>query len=281
MASRRTPSPATGRVLVFDSGIGGLTIRDALAASAPGLVIDYAADTAFFPYGEKADAALAARVPEVAEALVAEAKPDVLVIACNTASTLALSETRSRLAIPVIGTVPAIKPAASLTKTGTIGLLATPGTLARAYTSKLIADFAAHCQVIQHGSVDLVHLAERRAAGERLPASEVAAAQAPLFQAPGGEQIDTVVLACTHFPLLRTELTAAAPHQVSYIDSGAAIARQTLKRLEAAPARRIGVDPPAAWVTSPVHPEAVGRVFRRYGYETVRALDVPARAQGV
>ena len=102
-----------GRVLVFDSGIGGLTVAAEIAALGPQLAIDYAADTGFFPYGDKSDAALRARLPLVAKALVDIAKPDVFVIACNTASTLALNEVRAALDIPVVGTVPAIKPAAA------------------------------------------------------------------------------------------------------------------------------------------------------------------------
>lgn len=263
-----------GKVLVFDSGIGGLTVREELARLAPGLTIDYAADTGFFPYGDKPDAALAARVPAVARALVEAARPDVFVIACNTASTLALEATRAALSIPVVGTVPAIKPAAGLSKTGTIGLLATPGTLARPYTARLIADFAAHCRIISHGSVALVHLAERFAAGEAVDPAEIAAAQAPLFAAPGSEAIDTVVLACTHFPLLREQLAAAAPEGIAYIDSGAAIARQTLRVLSGLQACNTPEVAPTGWVTaSPVSPR-LAATFLRYGLNSVCSVAV-------
>lgn len=223
--------PGSGRVLVFDSGMGGLTVAREISAMAPGLSVDYAADTGFFPYGDKSDEALRSRLPDVAAVLVEKAKPDVFVIACNTASTLALDEVRARLDIPVVGTVPAIKPAAAASKTGVIGLLATPGTIRRAYTARLIRDFASDVTVILHGSVELVRLAEAFAAAEPYDPSGFEAAQAPIFNARGGESVDTIVLACTHFPLVRDELAAAAPRPVTYIDSGAAIARQTMRVL--------------------------------------------------
>ncbi|MEM6534770.1 MAG: aspartate/glutamate racemase family protein, partial [Pseudomonadota bacterium] len=136
---------------------------------------------------------------------------------------------RAVLDIPVVGTVPAIKPAAERSQTATIGLLATPGTVRRAYTAKLIETFARGTAVIMHGSVELVHLAEAQAAGEAVALETFRAAQAPLFEAEGGAAIDTVVLACTHFPLIRGELAATVPHPVTFIDSGEAIARQTLR----------------------------------------------------
>lgn len=231
LSSRIMPVPRAGRVLVFDSGMGGLTVAREIMARAPGIAVDYAADTGFFPYGDKSDEALRARLPDVAERLVAQAKPDVFVIACNTASTLALEEVRDRLSIPVVGTVPAIKPAAALSHTGTIGLLATPGTIRRQYTADLIRDFARNMSVILHGSIELVRLAEAHAAGEPYDAGGFADAQQPLFDAEGGDEIDTIVLACTHFPLVRDQLAASAPRPVRYIDSGEAIARQTLRVL--------------------------------------------------
>lgn len=267
------PSPAKGRVLVFDSGVGGLTVAGELRALAPRLSVHYAADTAFFPYGEKSDEALRARLPGVARALVEAVRPDVFVIACNTASTLALAEVRATLDIPVVGTVPAIKPAASLTETGTIGLLATPGTIRRAYTAQLIEEFAAGKRVILHGSQELVKLAEAHARGEDVPPEAFASAQAPLFGAPGGESIDTVVLACTHFPLVRGQLIATAPRAVSYIDSSAAIARQTIRVL---PARNdSGGQGGTACLTSPPDKEeGIARVLRRYGFPDIQFVAI-------
>jgi glutamate racemase len=263
------PSPARGRVLVFDSGVGGLTVASEIRALGPRLSVHYAADTAFFPYGDKSDDALRERLPVVARALVEAVRPDVFVIACNTASTLALAEVRRALDIPVVGTVPAIKPAARLTETGTIGLLATPGTIRRAYTAALIAEFAAGQRVILHGSLELVKLAEAHARGEDVPVSAYAAAQAPLFAAEGGDAIDTVVLACTHFPLVRGQLIATAPHPVSYIDSGAAIARQTIRVLPEN-TQSGGQGGTASLTRPPDETDGITRVLRRYGFPDVQ-----------
>ena len=267
------PSPARGRVLVFDSGVGGLTVAEEIRALGPGLGVHYAADSGFFPYGDKSDRDLRARLPLVAQALCARAEPDVFVIACNTASTLALEEVRAVLDVPVVGTVPAIKPAAQLTQTGTIGLLATPGTIGRAYTAALIAKFAADVRVIMHGSVELVKLAEAHARGEDVPIKAIAAAQAPLFAAQGGEMIDTVVLACTHFPLLRGQLMASAPHAVSYIDSGLAIARQTIRVLPAESAAR-GVGGTGYLTSDPTTESDLCLVLRRYGFPDIERVAV-------
>ena len=262
-----------GKVLVFDSGMGGLTVAREIQALAPELAVDYAADSGFFPYGDKSDAALRARLPDVAAALTAAAAPDVFVIACNTASTLALDEVRAVLDIPVVGTVPAIKPAASITQTGTIGLLATPGTVRRAYTAKLIEDFASEVRVILHGSVELVHMAEQIASGEAVSLDAFRAAQAPLFTGDGGSDIDTVVLACTHFPLIRGELAATVPHPVSFIDSGEAIARQTLRVLpDGGAARQNGHK---VWLTSaPEDQRRLVEVCRRFGFSGVEKVVV-------
>jgi glutamate racemase len=274
----KTDTPrAPGRVLVFDSGVGGLTVAREISAARPSLAVDYAADTGFFPYGNKDDDALRARLPAVASALFDAARPDVFVIACNTASTLALDAVRAALPCPVIGTVPAIKPAAALTRTGTIGLLATPGTIARAYTARLIAEFASGKRVIPTGSLELVALAEAAARGEALADSDFERAQAPMFGADGGAAIDTVVLACTHFPLVRDRLERTAPSDVTYVDSGAAIARQTLRVLDglATPSGRS--EPPRGYMTSPEAPEpGFAGILARFGFSDVELVHVPA-----
>lgn len=212
------------RALVFDSGVGGLSVLDAIVDAGVAVDLDYAADNAWLPYGEKADADLVARVPALIGALVAEWEPDAVVIACNTASTIALGAVRAALSLPVIGVVPPIKPAAAATQTGVIGLLATRATVARPYTDDLIAKFAADKTVIRFGSTALVGAAETMLAGGALDHAAVAEAIDALFNAPGGDRLDVVALACTHFPLLREALAAAAPRPVTWLDSGAAIA---------------------------------------------------------
>ena len=263
--------PVGGHVLVFDSGMGGLTVARDIKALAPHLNVDYAADSGFFPYGDKSDEALRARLPEIVSQLVDAARPDVFVIACNTASTLALEAVRARVDIPVVGTVPAIKPAATRCETGTIGLLATPGTVRRAYTAQLIEDFASQTRVLMHGSVELVHLAERLAAGDAVSLEAFREAQAPLYAQPGGDEIDMVVLACTHFPLIRGELAATAPHPVSFIDSGEAIARQTLRVL--GDGRASASDASRLWLTSDPgdHPRLL-EVCHRFGFDSVQQV---------
>ncbi len=221
------------RVLVFDSGVGGLSVFDAIAASGHALALSYAADNAWLPYGLKSDAALKARVPALLTALVGHWAPDAVVVACNTASTIALDEVRAALSIPVVGVVPPIKPAAALTKTGTIGLLATPATVRRAYTDDLIAQFAPDKTVVRFGSAALVEAAEQKLRGEAPDPSAITEAIDGLFGAPGGADIDVVAVACTHFPLLAAELVAAAPRAVTWLDSGAAIARRVAQVLGA------------------------------------------------
>lgn len=214
------------RVLVFDSGVGGLSVLDAIAASGRAFDLDYAADNSWLPYGLKTDAQLCSRVPALLSRLVEQWAPDAVVVACNTASTVALDPVRAALNIPVVGVVPPIKPAAALTQTGVIGLLATPATVQRAYTNDLIARFAGDKRVVRFGSAALVEAAERKLAGDNPGQSAITDAIDGLFSAPGGAEIDVVALACTHFPLLTPELAAAAPRLCVWMDSGDAIARR-------------------------------------------------------
>jgi glutamate racemase len=244
------------RVLVFDSGVGGLSVLDALAASGAALELDYAADNAWLPYGLKSDADLRARVPALLAALEAQWAPDLIVVACNTASTIALDAVRAAVSVPVVGVVPPIKPAAALTRSGVIGLLATPATVRRAYTDDLIAQFAADKTVVRFGSAALVVEAERRLAGAPADDDAITEAINGLFGAAGGEEIDVVALACTHFPLLAQELARAAPRACAWLDSGAAIARRVTQLLNAETgatrARRAGfTDAHAARALSP------------------------------
>jgi glutamate racemase len=213
-------------VLVFDSGVGGLSVLREISALLPQVRLTYAADNAAFPYGTKSESALVARVSQVMRALVDKVRPEIVVIACNTASTTALQAVRGFLTIPVIGVVPAIKPAAAASKTRVIGLLGTATTVATAYTRLLIDEFAAGATVLTCGATELVELAERKMQGIPADRETIAAVLARLFDGEGSDRLDTVVLGCTHFPLLREELAAAAPHPVAWMDSGAAIARR-------------------------------------------------------
>ena len=212
-------------ILFFDSGIGGLSVVApvrALLARAP---MVYAADSAGFPYGVRTEAEIGARVPALLGRLVERYRPRLVVIACNTASTIALAAVRSALDAPVVGTVPAIKPAAAVSRTRVIGVLGTDATVRQPYVDRLAAEFASDCTVVRHGSAALVDLAEAKLRGDRVEVTQVNQAIAPLFGG-SGTGIDTVVLACTHFPLLLPELTLAVPHPVTFVDGGEGIARR-------------------------------------------------------
>jgi glutamate racemase len=217
---------APPRVLIFDSGVGGLSIADNIIAAMPWLDIVYASDNGFFPYGTKTEPELMQRIGWVINKLLHEHPVDLLVIACNTASTLALTELRSQFNLPIVGVVPAIKPAATLTRSNVIGLLATPATVQRSYTHKLINDYAPHCQVISAGSSQLVHIAEKKLRGESFNSLDVRHALSTLCEHPQSQHMDVLVLACTHFPLLKEEIREHLSPSVHIIDSGDAIARR-------------------------------------------------------
>lgn len=221
-----------GPILVFDSGVGGLSIVAALRERMPDLPLTYACDNAAFPYGLKSDAWLLDRVPEVVAQLIERVQPCLLVVACNTASTVVLPALRERFPLPVVGVVPAIKPAGLMTRSGHIGLLATQGTIKRPYTQRLIETFAGDCQVTRVGSNQLVELAEEVMAGCEIPDATLLEILQPFLDEP---RLDTMILGCTHFPLLQKQLArvaeqAGAQHW-QWVDSGAAIARRVLHLL--------------------------------------------------
>ena len=212
-------------LLFFDSGVGGLSVLQPTLALLPTAPIVYAADSAGFPYGKRSEAEIASRVPALLGRLVERYRPRLAVIACNTASTIALDHVRSALDVPVVGTVPAIKPAAEMSKSRVIGVLGTEATVRQPYVDDLAAQFASDCAIIRHGSPELVELAEAKLGGEDVSVDAVRAAALPMFDAKGSDRIDTVVLACTHFPLVEDELRAAFP-DVTFIDGSTGIARR-------------------------------------------------------
>ena len=214
--------PDARPLLFFDSGVGGLSVVAPTRALLPHAPIVYAADSAGFPYGTRSEAEIAARVPALLGRLVERYRPRLVVIACNTASTIALPAVRAALDLPVVGTVPAIKPAALASRSRVIGVLGTEATVRQPYVDDLAARFAADCRVVRHGSAALVELAEAKLCGRPVAADAVAAAVAPLAAVP---DLDVAVLACTHFPLLADELAAALPG-VRFVDGGAGIARR-------------------------------------------------------
>jgi glutamate racemase len=212
-------------ILFFDSGVGGLSVLGPTRALLPHASFVYAADSAAFPYGTRSDAELASRVPALLGRLVERTGARLAVIACNTASTIALDHVRAALEIPVVGTVPAIKPAAEASGTRVIGVLGTEATVRQPYVDDLAARFAGDCTVLRHGSAELVALAESKLAGEALHPQAVTDALASLRNQPSAERMDVLVLACTHFPLLGEEIAAALPG-VRLTDGSAGIARR-------------------------------------------------------
>jgi len=214
-------------LLIFDSGIGGLSVLRPIRALLPGAPIVYVADSAGYPYGTKSETEIAARVPALLGRLAERYDPELIVIACNTASTIALEHVRAALDLPIVGTVPAIKPAAERTKTRVIGVLGTEATVRQAYVDRLAAEFASDCQLVRYGSPELVDLAESKLRGEPQDPGAYAKVLNGLFEQEGGDRIDTIVLACTHFPLVEAELSSASPRPLAFVDGKEGIARRT------------------------------------------------------
>jgi len=214
-------------ILVFDSGLGGLTVFAGIARLRPRADYVYVADDAVFPYGRLEPDVLIARVHAIMAAMISQARPDLVVIACNTASTLVLPDLRATWPdIPFVGTVPAVKPAALQSRSHMISVLATPGTVARDYTRDLIRDYAAHCAVTLVGSQRLAPIAEAFMHGQSVDEAEIAREIAPCFVEVDGRRTDHVVLACTHYPLLLSHFERLAPWPVAFVDPAPAIARR-------------------------------------------------------
>ncbi|GGD62634.1 glutamate racemase [Croceicoccus mobilis] len=225
MANSSPPPAADAPILVFDSGVGGLTVLDALRRELPDAPVIYAADNAGLPYGEKSEAEIAARVAGLLGRMAERFRPRLACIACNTASTIALGMVRDVLNIPIVGTVPAIKPAAEITRTGTIGLIGTGATIRQAYVDRLEAEFAADKHLLRLAAPGLVAAAEAKLRGGTPDAGVIADTAAAMKAMAGAENIDTLVLACTHFPLLSEELAEHFPG-ARQIDGAAGIARR-------------------------------------------------------
>ena len=224
------------RVLVFDSGIGGLGIVAALRQTMPEATIGFVADNAAFPYGEKPDDWLVARIEAVIGAAIDHLRPDLAVIACNTASTLALAALRARFSLPFVGVVPPIKWAAAESRTRVIGLLATAATVRRGYLAGLQARYAPDCTLVAHGARGLADLAEQRfrtGLDHPPPPALLAAIRdelALLFARPDGARIDAVAIGCTHYTFLLDALAEAAPQSgaggpILWLDPALPVAR--------------------------------------------------------
>lgn len=225
-------SPPT--ILVFDTGLGGLTVLREIVAARPEAHYVYVADDAYFPYGQHSEEQVIARVVPLIGEQIAAHRPDLMVIACNTVSTLVMSRLRAEYQVPFVGTVPAIKPACAQSKTKRISVLGTKGTVKREYTKKLIKDFAQGCEVTLVGSSELAPLAEASLRGHEVSDRDILAELAPCFVGDREDPLartDTVVLACTHYPLLLERLARLAPWPVDWINPAPAIARRVVDLL--------------------------------------------------
>jgi glutamate racemase len=215
--------------LVFDSGLGGLTVLREVVAARPDARYVYVADDAFFPYGHHSEEQIIARVVPLIGELIDAHAPDLVVIACNTASTLVMSHLRNTYRIPFVGTVPAIKPACAQSRTKRVSVFGTRGTVNREYTRALIRDFAQGCEVTLVGSPELASLAENALSGKAVSDDDIASELVPCFVGNASDaaaRTDTIVLACTHYPLLLDRLIRLAPWPVDWIDPAPAIARR-------------------------------------------------------
>jgi glutamate racemase len=262
---------ADAPILLFDSGVGGLTVLAELHKLLPEAPVIYAADLAGLPYGEKTEAEIAARVAGLLGRMSERFHPRLITIACNTASTIALGMVREVLHVPIVGTVPAIKPAAALTRTGAIGLLGTAATVRQKYVDDLEREFAQGKRLIRHACPELVAAAEAKLRGEAVDPAVFEAAAAGLRNQPGGEAIDTVVLACTHFPLLEDELRRAMGDDVRFIDGAQGIARRVAYLTQGQALLRTSAD--VAVVTGDIaQAEPLMAALKRYGLERIVPL---------
>jgi glutamate racemase len=229
---------APGPILFLDSGVGGLSVLREVRALRPDAPLVYCADSAGFPYGARTEAEISARVAGLLGRLAERVRPSLIVIACNTASTIALAHVRGVLGdVPIVGTVPAIKPAAAISRSRVIGVLGTAATVRQPYVDDLALRFAADCRILRHAAPLLVDVAEAKLRGEALDMAVVEQALDGLRIQTDGQAMDSVVLACTHFPLLLPELEEASlalevAGRLHFIDGAQGIGRRVAHLLE-------------------------------------------------
>ena len=258
-------SPAT--ILVFDSGVGGLTVFREVVRARPDARYIYLADDAFFPYGAQPEDALVARVVEVFGKAIDDYAPDLIVNACNTASTIALKALRERYTVPIVGTVPAIKPACAQSKSKRIAVLGTQATVSREYTRALIREYAGDCNVVLVGSQKLATYAEMELAGTPAADADIKAEIAPCFgEGPPEHYTDTIVLACTHYPLLIKRFRALQAWPVDWLDPAPAIARRVADLLRERPPGPVGERPRIFFTSGKAPAPALARALATYGF---------------
>jgi glutamate racemase len=250
--------PAGETILVFDSGLGGLTVYREIFARRRGADFIYVADDAAFPYGALAEPELTARVVDLMRDLIGRYQPDLVVIACNTASTIVLPHLRQQFSLPFVGTVPAVKPACASSVSKRISVLGTEATVKREYTQALIRDYAADCKVTLVGSKMLATYAEAEIAGAAVSDALISAELEPCFR-DDGARTDTIVLACTHYPLLIERFQRLARWPVAFVDPAPAIARRVSDLLGPAPPSSGGGAARAIFTSGRIPAQALAR----------------------
>ena len=253
-------------ILIFDSGVGGLSVYEEVHAKLPHCNYIYLFDNAAYPYGELEPSTLIERVNQLIMAQVKLHDIDIVIIACNTASTIVLPSLREKLTIPVVGVVPAIKPA-SLVSLKCVGLIATPATVTRQYTQDLIANFSNGKSVELLGSTKLVDMAEEKLRGERVSIDELTDVLSSLRG-----KIDVGVLGCTHFPLIKEEIQQVLGNDVTLIDSGKAIARRVVSLLKAEPTEKREGSKVIFASAPPKKEEALNQSLHKMGFSSVQVI---------
>ncbi len=257
------------KVLFFYSGVGGLSIYAEVMQALPHISPIYLFDNKYCPYGNKLDSFVQERVTQLLIHASQQLDIDLIVLACNTASTVALDSVRANIQIPVVGVVPAIKPAAHLTKNGIVGLLATPATIRRAYTFDLIAKYASNVNVLRIGSTKLVDIAERKIAHLPYQQEEIAQELQASQALPISEQPDVIVLGCTHFPHIKEEIAKCLPNAL-LIDSGKAIANRVTSLLSVMPEKVHMTNTPKAYCTcTDMLSDALQQSFTSFGFTEI------------
>lgn len=252
-----------GRTIgVFDSGVGGLSVLRHIRAALPDANLIYVADSAHAPYGEKSPVFIEARALLLSRFLV-EQGAEALVIACNTATAAAATAVRERHALPVVAMEPAVKPAVAATQSGVVGVLATVGTLESARFAALLEKYAGGVKIVTQGCPGLVEAVERGDLRGIETRRLLERYTAPLLAAGA----DTLILGCTHYPFLVPLIREIVGEHVALVETGAAVARELERRIEAElPPRMAG--------------DAGGKEFFHTGGDAERAARVMALLWG-
>lgn len=259
-------------ILLYDSGMGGLTIYDEIRKELPHAHYLYCFDNAFFPYSEKSETVLIERAVKIVQKIAEKRPLDMVVVACNTASTVVLPALREYFQFPIVGTVPAIKPAAAISESKTIGLLATKGTVSRPYVDELIAKYAQDCIVEKIGTTDLVEIVEEK---QRTGRVDMARLQKVVEDWQDHSTLDTVILGCTHFPLIKNELQQVLPKVKYFVDPGIGIAKRVLSLLEEVKFNQNNELVNEAFCTSETSSFEIKRqIMQDWGFNQLSVIDV-------